>query len=138
MAAPSSTVQQGRLHPRPITSMALRQWVPFLWVPIHPGLNNCFFCICIVQSKVPASTNPLINVISMYNGTTPHSILPGCFLCHTLPLAIYTPPKGHFSPLTLRNVVVNSRISVCFASPGDGGHGYLKDWLWWAGLLTSK
>ncbi|NXA46303.1 NIPA4 protein, partial [Nothocercus julius] len=19
---------------------------------------------------------------------------------------------------------------------GDGGHGYLKDWLWWAGLLT--
>uniref|UniRef100_A0A8C9FAH2 NIPA4 protein n=1 Tax=Pavo cristatus TaxID=9049 RepID=A0A8C9FAH2_PAVCR len=21
---------------------------------------------------------------------------------------------------------------------GDGGHGYLKDWLWWAGLLTSK
>uniref|UniRef100_A0A7M4F410 NIPA like domain containing 4 n=1 Tax=Crocodylus porosus TaxID=8502 RepID=A0A7M4F410_CROPO len=21
---------------------------------------------------------------------------------------------------------------------GDGGHGYLKDWLWWAGLLTSE
>ncbi|XP_023256598.1 magnesium transporter NIPA4-like [Seriola lalandi dorsalis] len=21
---------------------------------------------------------------------------------------------------------------------GDGGHGYLKDWLWWGGLLTSK
>uniref|UniRef100_A0A2D4Q6E5 Uncharacterized protein n=1 Tax=Micrurus surinamensis TaxID=129470 RepID=A0A2D4Q6E5_MICSU len=20
---------------------------------------------------------------------------------------------------------------------GDGGHGYLRDWLWWAGLLTS-
>lgn len=26
-------------------------------------------------------------------------------------------------------------ISVCV---GDGGHGYLKDWLWWGGLLTSK
>lgn len=25
-----------------------------------------------------------------------------------------------------------------FISPGDGGHGYLRDWLWWAGLLTSK
>lgn len=21
---------------------------------------------------------------------------------------------------------------------GDGGHGYLRDWLWWGGLLTSK
>uniref|UniRef100_A0A8B9PNT8 NIPA4 protein n=1 Tax=Apteryx owenii TaxID=8824 RepID=A0A8B9PNT8_APTOW len=21
---------------------------------------------------------------------------------------------------------------------GDGGHGYLKDWLWWAGLLTTQ
>uniref|UniRef100_A0A3Q1G8W2 NIPA2 n=1 Tax=Acanthochromis polyacanthus TaxID=80966 RepID=A0A3Q1G8W2_9TELE len=21
---------------------------------------------------------------------------------------------------------------------GDGGHGYLKDWMWWGGLLTSK
>lgn len=21
---------------------------------------------------------------------------------------------------------------------GEGGHGYLKDWLWWGGLLTSK
>jgi hypothetical protein len=20
----------------------------------------------------------------------------------------------------------------------DGGHGYLKDWLWWTGFLTSK
>lgn len=27
---------------------------------------------------------------------------------------------------------------VLFISPGDGGHGYLRDWLWWAGLLTSK
>lgn len=26
-------------------------------------------------------------------------------------------------------------ISACV---GDGGHGYLKDWLWWGGLLTSK
>lgn len=26
-------------------------------------------------------------------------------------------------------------VSVC---AGDGGHGYLKDWLWWGGLLTSK
>lgn len=21
---------------------------------------------------------------------------------------------------------------------GEGGHGYLKDWLWWSGLLTSE
>uniref|UniRef100_A0A8C8S5A1 NIPA like domain containing 4 n=1 Tax=Pelusios castaneus TaxID=367368 RepID=A0A8C8S5A1_9SAUR len=34
-------------------------------------------------------------------------------------------------------------LFVCLAAvqprmqtPGDGGHGYLKDWLWWAGLLT--
>lgn len=67
-----------------------------------------------------------------------YSVLPGCFLCHTLPLAIYSSPKGHFSSLTPKNMVVNSCIPVCFASPGDGGHGYLKDWLWWAGLLTSK
>lgn len=21
---------------------------------------------------------------------------------------------------------------------GDGGYGYLKEWIWWAGLITSK
>lgn len=26
----------------------------------------------------------------------------------------------------------------CFFFLGEGGHGYLKDWLWWGGLLTSK
>lgn len=28
-------------------------------------------------------------------------------------------------------------VCVCVHT-GDGGHGYLKDWLWWGGLLTSK
>ncbi len=27
------------------------------------------------------------------------------------------------------------KMLVCLA---EGGHGYLKDWLWWGGLLTSK
>ncbi|KAK2542674.1 Nipal4 [Columba guinea] len=50
--------------------------------------------------------------------------------------AAYPSPKRHFSSLTLKSMVVNSCIPLSFASPGDGGHGYLKDWLWWAGLLT--
>lgn len=29
----------------------------------------------------------------------------------------------------------NRCVCVCV---GEGGHGYLKDWLWWGGLLTSK
>lgn len=28
-------------------------------------------------------------------------------------------------------------VGVCVCV-GEGGHGYLKDWLWWGGLLTSK
>lgn len=27
---------------------------------------------------------------------------------------------------------------LCLSSPGQGGHAYLKEWLWWAGLLSSK
>lgn len=31
--------------------------------------------------------------------------------------------------------IMRVSISLCI---GDGGHGYLKDWLWWGGLLMSK
>lgn len=64
------------------------------------------------------------------------SVLPGHFFSHTS--CNLSSPEDHLSPLALKNVIVNFCISVCFDSPGDGGHGYLKDWLWWAGLLTSK
>lgn len=41
--------------------------------------------------------------------------------------------KSEFVCTTMKEILLYS-----FVSPGQGGHAYLKEWLWWAGLLSSK
>ncbi|XP_061216148.1 magnesium transporter NIPA4 isoform X1 [Neopsephotus bourkii] len=94
------------------------------------GLGLAVFSSFLIGSSVILKKKGLLRLVEK-GGTRA-----GSFLCRILPLAIYISTKGCFPSLALKNTVVNSCISVCFASPGDGGHGYLKDWLWWAGLLT--
>lgn len=33
---------------------------------------------------------------------------------------------------------VFSGVANILSISGQGGHAYLKEWLWWAGLLSSK
>lgn len=41
--------------------------------------------------------------------------------------------------ILINDVLMKSKFkTTSVSSPGEGGHGYLKDWLWWGGLLTSK
>ena len=61
---------------------------------------------------------------------------------------IYLSARGknrHYLPTYIRNVwgrqqeysLLNSHgYSVYF--PGAGGYGYLKEWLWWAGMILSR
>uniref|UniRef100_A0A8C2KMM3 Uncharacterized protein n=1 Tax=Cyprinus carpio TaxID=7962 RepID=A0A8C2KMM3_CYPCA len=41
------------------------------------------------------------------------------------------------------SIILKKKALLRLASTGEtragkGGHGYLKDWLWWGGLLTSN
>lgn len=38
----------------------------------------------------------------------------------------------------LRTVYLTQLLFILIYLAGQGGHAYLKEWLWWAGLISSK
>lgn len=135
---------QAKVHPAPRTSAQastgdfrgiitmMNQWgAPLQSIPI----------IC-CSGAVHAIPMKIKQLLMLHLHCLPIAVTFCLCLEPTQLLCLHCPSKPLFSLWLIppqRIICLFSLLTpACFAFPGDGGHGYLKDWLWWAGLLTSK
>ncbi|XP_074460063.1 magnesium transporter NIPA4 isoform X2 [Larus michahellis] len=126
----------------PCCSRAPGSELPWLWSSgchshWHPELSTAFMVFALSRPKCELLLIPQLN-INPHRMACLHILSFQAVFFVTLFPSQFIPLQRDVSHLLPQRTWLLTPAHLCALLPsaGDGGHGYLKDWLWWAGLLT--